>query len=136
MMTTSTAGIHNRLTSRRTPSCHGDSHRVGPSGDAAYAGSVGEDQLRRAADAAMLPIRASLAPAGVTEVHWLPDTGGDPVVWIRVATEAGRVAVESYAWVLPQVQVVLARVGVPPEKVLALRLEVTSGEAEDRLFEE
>ena len=93
------------------------------------------EELRRAADAAMVPIRASLAPVGVSEVHWLPDRDGDPVVWIRVATEAGRVAVQSYAWVLPQVQVVLARVGLPPEKVMALRLEVTSAEAEDRLFE-
>ncbi|CAM3738297.1 hypothetical protein NOZE110980_13025 [Nocardioides zeicaulis] len=101
-----------------------------------YADGVGEEQVRRAADAAMLPLRASLAPAGVTEVHWLPDGDGNPVVWVRVATEAGRVAVESYPWVLPQVQAVLSRVGLSPEKVLALRLEVTSAEAEDRLFEE
>ncbi|MCW2735531.1 hypothetical protein [Nocardioides sp.] len=97
---------------------------------------MNEDQLRRAADAAMLPIVASLAPAGVLEAHWLPDRGGDPVVWIRVETEAARVAVQSYSWVLPQVQVILSRLGLAPEKVLALRLEVTSGEAEDRLFEE
>lgn len=94
------------------------------------------EQLRRAVDAAMLPIVASLAPAGVLEAHWLPDRDGDPVVWIRVETEAARVAVESYSWVLPQVQIILARVGLAAEKVLALRLEVTSGEAEDRLFEE
>jgi hypothetical protein len=97
---------------------------------------VTEDQERRAADAAMLPIVASLGPAGVLEAHWLPDRAGTPVVWIRTATEAGRVAVESYAWVRPQVQVILARLGLPPEKVLALRMEVTSAEAEDRLFEE
>lgn len=84
----------------------------------------------------MLPIRASLAPAGVTGVHWLPDSDGDPVVWIEVSTEAGRVAVESYPWVLPQVQVVLSRLGLAPEKVQALRLQVTSAEAQDRLFEE
>lgn len=84
----------------------------------------------------MLPILASLAPAGVTGVHWLPDTGGDPVVWVEVSTEAGRVAVESYPWVLPQVQIVLSRLGLAPEKVLALRLQVTSSEAQDRLFEE
>lgn len=95
-----------------------------------------KDQLRRAVDAAMLPVVASLAPAGVLEAHWLPDRGGDPVVWIRVRSEADRVAVESYAWVLPQVQVILARLGLPPDKVLALRMEVTSGEAEDRLFAE
>ena len=84
----------------------------------------------------MLPIVASLAPAGVLGAHWLPDREGDPVVWIRVATEAGRVAVDSYPWVRPQVQVILARLGLSPEKVLALRLEVTSIETEARLFEE
>ena len=84
----------------------------------------------------MLPIVASLAPAGVLEAHWLPDRAGDPVVWIRVRSEADRVAVESYSWVLPQVQIILARLGLASDKVLALRLEVTSGEAEDRLFDE
>lgn len=97
---------------------------------------MSDDQLRRAADAAMLPIVASLAPAGVVEAHWLPDRSGDPVVWIRVSTEAGRAAVESYSWVLPQVQVILSRLGLAPEKVLALRLEVTSAEAEGHLFDE
>jgi hypothetical protein len=95
---------------------------------------VTDDELRRAADAAMLPIVTSLAPAGVTGAHWLPDRVGDPVVWIRVQTEAGRVAVESYSWVLPQVQAILSRLGLPPDKVMALRLEVTSAEAEDHLF--
>ena len=95
-----------------------------------------DDQLRRAADAAMLPIVASLAPAGVVGAHWLPDRAGDPVVWIQVQSEAARVAVESYSWVLPQVQVILARLGLPPEKVQALRLEVTSAEAEGNLFSE
>ncbi|MEO6512373.1 MAG: hypothetical protein ABIO16_15350 [Nocardioides sp.] len=90
---------------------------------------------QRAADAAMLPIVASLAPAGVIAAHWLPDRDGDPVVWLRVQTEAGRVAVESYAWVLPQVQVMMSRLGLAGDKVMSLRLEVTSVEAEDRLFE-
>lgn len=45
-------------------------------------------------------------------------------------------AVQSYSWVLPQVQAILARLGLPPEKVMALRMEVTSGEAEDRLCAE
>nr|WP_300052271.1 hypothetical protein [uncultured Nocardioides sp.] len=93
-----------------------------------------DDELRRAADAAMLPIVTSLAPAGVIGAHWLPDRAGDPVVWIRVQSEAGRVMVESYSWVLPQVQVILSRLGLPSDKVMALRIEVTSAEAEDRLF--
>ncbi|MCF6379241.1 hypothetical protein L2K70_16640 [Nocardioides KLBMP 9356] len=96
---------------------------------------MGEDRLRRSVDAAMLPIVASLAPAGVVSAHWLPDRAGEPVVWLRVRDEAARVAVESYAWVLPQVQIILTRLDVPPEMVLRLRIEVTSAEAEDRLFE-
>lgn len=97
---------------------------------------MSEEQLRKAVDAAMLPIVASLAPAGVLEAHWLPDRAGDPVVWIRVDSEASRVAVQSYSWVLPQVQVILARLGLSPEKVMALRMEVTSTETETRLFDE
>ena len=93
------------------------------------------DQQRRSVDAAMLPIVASLAPAGVLAAHWLPDRDGSPVVWIQVRRESDRVAVESFSWVLPQVQIILTRQGVHPDTVLALRMEVTSGEAQDRLFE-
>ena len=96
---------------------------------------MGDEALRRSVDAAMLPIVASLGPAGVVSAHWLPDRAGEPVVWLRVRDEAARVAVESYPWVLPQVQIVLTRLDVPPEMVLRLRIEVTSAEAEDRLFE-
>lgn len=95
-----------------------------------------DETLRRAADAAMVPIVTSLAPAGVIGAHWLPDRAGNPVVWIRVQSEASRAVVESYSWVLPQVQVILSRLGLPPEKVMALRLEVTSAESEDLLFED
>ena len=84
----------------------------------------------------MLPIVASLAPAGVLKAHWLPDQAGDPVVWIEVGTELSRVQVQSYSWVLPQGQIVLSRRGLAPDKVMALRLEVTSREAENRLFDE
>ncbi len=97
---------------------------------------MNEDQLRRAVDAAMVPIVASLAPAGVRDAHWLPDRSGAPVVWMRVDTEAARVAVQSYSWVLPQVQIILTRLGLDSQHVMALRLEITSGEAEDRLFDE
>lgn len=96
---------------------------------------MGEEQLRSAVDAAMHPIVASLGPAGVISAHWLPDRAGEPVVWVRVKDEASRVAVESYAWVLPQVQTMLTRLNVPPEMVMRLRMEVTSAEAEDRLFD-
>ncbi|PUA79051.1 hypothetical protein [Nocardioides currus] len=94
-----------------------------------------DEQVRRAADAAMLPLVASLAPAGVLEAHWLPDRGGDPVVWLLVGTEIARVQLQSTSWVLPQVQAILTRVNLPPDKVLAVRLEVTSVEAQDRLFD-
>ena len=96
---------------------------------------MGEEQLQRAADAAMLPIVASLGAVGVVSAHWLPDRAGEPVVWVRVKDEASRVAVQSYSWVLPQVQIILTRLAVPPEMVMRLRIEVTSAEAEDRLFE-
>ena len=95
-----------------------------------------DDALRRAADAAMLPIVMSLAPAGVLEAHWLSDREGVPVVWILVRTEIARVEVEAQSWVLPQVQITLARLGVRPDRVLATRLQVTSVESQDRLFEE
>src|SRR5690349_13065040 len=96
---------------------------------------MGEEQLRRAVDAATLPVVASLGPAGAVSAHWLPDRAGEPVVWVRVKDEASRVAVESYAWVLPQVQIILTRLNVPPEMVMRLRMEVTSAEAEERLFD-
>ena len=96
---------------------------------------MGEEQLRASVDAALLPIVASLGAVGVMSAHWLPDRAGEPVVWLRVQDEASRVAVQSYAWVLPQVQIILTRLAVPPEMVMRLRIEVTSAEAEDRLFE-
>jgi hypothetical protein len=96
---------------------------------------MGEEQLRASVDAALLPIVASLGAVGVMSAHWLPDRAGEPVVWLRVQDEASRVAVQSYSWVLPQVQIILTRLAVPPEMVMRLRMEVTSAEAEDRLFE-
>jgi hypothetical protein len=96
---------------------------------------MGDEQQRKAVDAAMLPIVASLGAVGVLDAHWLPDQDGGPVVWIRVQSEAARVAVQSYPWVLPQVQIILTRLGLSGDRVMALRLEVTSAEAEDRLFE-
>lgn len=94
-----------------------------------------EEPLRRAADAAITPMVASLAPWGVLDCHWLPDRNGDPVVWLRVGTEIERVLLEAQVWLLPQVQVLLARVGMPPSQVLQARLEVTSAEAQDGLFD-
>ncbi|WP_107766136.1 hypothetical protein [Nocardioides terrigena] len=92
--------------------------------------------MRRAADAAIVPLVASLAPWGVVEAHWLPDRNGEPVLWVRVGTELQRVTLEAQSWLLPQLHVILARMGMPSEKVMGSRLEVTSVEAETRLFEE
>jgi len=92
--------------------------------------------MRRAADAAIVPLVASLAPWGVKEAHWLPDRDGVPVIWVRVGTELQRVALEAQSWLLPQMHVILARMGMPSEEVMGSRLEVTSAEAETRLFEE
>ncbi len=93
-------------------------------------------EQQRAADAAIAPIVASLGPWGVQDAHWLPDRGGHPVMWVRVGTEIQRVSLEAQVWLLPQVRILLARVGMPPEQVMGSRLEVTSAEAEGRLFEE
>jgi hypothetical protein len=97
---------------------------------------VGEEALRKAVEAAILPLCASLAPYGVEAGHWLPDRQGDPVVWLSTGTEIQRVELEAQVWLLPQVRVILARVGVPPPKVTSLRLEITSREREARLFDE
>lgn len=86
-------------------------------------------------DAAMVPMVAALAPWGVRDGHWLRDSEGRPVVWLRTATEAERAVLGQQGWVLAQVQVTLTRLGVPHEVVWRLRLEITSVEAEDRLFE-
>ena len=92
--------------------------------------------MRKAVDAAILPLLVSLGPYGVEEGHWLPDRDGDPVVWLRTGSEIERVQLEAQVWLRAQVQVILARLGVPPSKVSSLRLEITSREREARLFDE
>jgi hypothetical protein len=99
-------------------------------------GGMGGEAQRRAADAAILPLVLSLAPYGVEEGHWLPDRAGDPVVWLRTRTEIQRVELEAQPWLSAQFHVLLSRVGMPPDKVTRLRLEVTSHEREARLFDE
>lgn len=91
--------------------------------------------LARSVDAALLPMLLALAPWGVTDIHWLPDRRGAPVVWLRTTSEEQRAALEAQAWVLPQVQVTLTRLGLPHDVTWRLRMEVTSVEAEARLFE-
>jgi hypothetical protein len=97
---------------------------------------VTSDAVGKSVDAAIVPIVAALGSWGVEEGHWLPDRHGAPVVWLRTRTEAERVALESQVWVLPQVQITLTRLGVPHDVVWPLRLEVTSTEAQRRLFTE
>lgn len=94
------------------------------------------DLTKKAVDAAILPMIVSIGPWGVQEGHWLPDRDGDPVVWLRTRTEIERVALEAQVWLLPQVQVILTRLGLPFDQVKGLRLEITSAEREARLFEE
>jgi len=97
---------------------------------------MNDEALRRSVDAAILPLLLSLGPWGVEEGHWLPDRLGRPVLWLRTRTEIERVALEAQVWLVPQVAVLLARVGVPPTEVSRMRLEFTSREAENRLFDE
>ncbi|MCW2757689.1 MAG: hypothetical protein JWO46_1435 [Nocardioidaceae bacterium] len=92
-----------------------------------------EDAVRRSVDASFTPLVASLGPWGVVDGHWLPDRDGEPVVWIRTRTEIERVALQAQGWLLPQVQVILTRVGVPHSTVWNVRLAFTSVEAEDEL---
>ena len=95
-----------------------------------------DDALGKAVDAAMLPMVKSIGAWGVDEAHWLPDSDGSPVVWLRTRTEIERVALESQWWLLPQVQILLQRLSVPYASVVRARLQVTSAEAEAQLFEE
>ena len=87
-------------------------------------------------DAALVPMIASLGAWGVEEGHWLPDRSGVPVIWLRTRTLAQAGALEKQVWLLPQVQVTLTRFGVPHDIVWTMRVEITSTEAEDRLFRE
>lgn len=97
---------------------------------------MSSDRERRAVDAALVPIVAALRPWGVEDGHWLPDRSGTPVVWLRTHTEIERVALQSQAWVIAQVQSSLTRLDVSYEVVRSLRLEITSTEGEAVLFEE
>lgn len=95
-----------------------------------------DEAVRRAAAAAGVPLARSLAPWGVTEGRVLLDRGERPVVHLRVSTEIQRVLLEAQIWLLPQVRVLLARVGVPPTDLMAARLVISSAEADAQLFEE
>ena len=97
---------------------------------------MSNEATRRAVDAAIVPLVASLAPWGVHAGHWLPGRGGHPVLWLRTRTEAEAEALQGQVWLTAQVQVVLQRVGVPPQDVARVGLEFSSGQGEARLFEE
>ena len=94
------------------------------------------DPLKGAVDAALVPILAAVAAWEVTEAHWLPDRDGVPVIYFRTRTEAQQSALAGQRWLMSQVQVTMTRLGVPYETVRRLRIEVTSAQAEARLFEE
>ncbi len=93
------------------------------------------DPFDKQLDAALLPMVAALGCGGVESAHWLPDRDGHPVVWLRTHTRAQRALLERQTWVLPQVQIIMTRLGVPHDSVWGLRLEVTSAEDEAGLLE-
>lgn len=93
------------------------------------------EALKRSVDAALVPIVASLAAWEVTEAHWLPDPDGVPVVFLRTRTEAQQASLAKQVWLLPQLQMTLTRLGATYAVVRSLRIEVTSAQAEARLFE-
>jgi hypothetical protein len=84
----------------------------------------------------MLPMVVAMGCWGVEECHWLPDRTGAPVIWLRTRTRAQRSALQSQVWLIPQVQVTLARLGVPHDVLWPVRVEITSAEAEAELFVE
>lgn len=94
-----------------------------------------DDALRKAVDAALLPMVASIGPWGVVDAHWLPDREGQPVIWLRTRTEIERVALQAQPWVLTQVQIMMTRLSVPYSAVSRAGLEVTSLEAEAQLLD-
>jgi hypothetical protein len=97
---------------------------------------MSQDSTRRAVDAALVPVVASLAAWEVTEAHWLPDRDGVPVIWLRTRTRAQQDALARQVWLVTQLQTTLTRLGVPYAVVRAVRVEVTSGESEAQLFVE
>jgi hypothetical protein len=103
---------------------------------AGYRGGVPSDGVRKSVEAALVPMVASLGAWGVEEGHWLPDRTGAPVIWLRPRTVAQSDALSKQVWLVPQVQVTLTRLGVPHDIVWPMRVEITSTEAEDRLFRE
>ena len=94
-----------------------------------------DEATDRAVDAALVPIRASLAAWGVVEVHWLPDRDASPVIWLRTHSRAQRAALESQPWLSAQLGMTLSRLGVPYHLVRALRIEVTSTEDQVNLLD-
>ncbi|RLV47529.1 hypothetical protein D9V37_15225 [Nocardioides mangrovicus] len=93
-------------------------------------GSVGSEGIDPAWEAAITPIVASLAPWGVVGGFVEVDASGSPVLWLRATTEIGRVELQAQAFLLPQVQIILTRLGLPYAMVRDLRLAMTSVEAE------
>ena len=93
------------------------------------------DATSKAVDAALVPIKASLAAWGVVGVHWLPDRDGSPVIWLRTHSRPQRSALESQTWLVAQLQSTLSRLGTPYAVVRALRIEITSTEDEINLLD-
>lgn len=94
------------------------------------------ERLRKAVDAALVPVVASLGAWGVRDAHWLPDRDGYPVVWLRTRARTEADALRGQTFLLPQLQVTLSRLEVPHSMLKRLRIEVTSLADEDRLFGE
>lgn len=89
-----------------------------------------EDDL----NAGLVPLVASLAPWGVSEVHWLPGHDSTPVIWLRTRTKTERARLETQGWLMFQVHLMLSNLGVPHDLVRSIRAEITSLEDEEFLF--
>jgi hypothetical protein len=77
---------------------------------------------------------ASLGGWGVVSVHWLPDSNGEPVIWLTTRSESERVALEAAPWLAGQVTMLLTRAEVPYPILKRLRILVESEEAHRELL--
>ena len=87
------------------------------------------DVLRRSVEAAILPMCAAFGPTGIEGGRFLADHPGGPVLRLRTGTEIERVALQSQVWMLPQVHILLLRLGLSANEIARIRLDFDSAEA-------
>jgi hypothetical protein len=89
---------------------------------------VVDPQVARSLKEANTSLLASLGSWGVVAMHWLPDTNGEPAVWLTTRTDAQRAALEAAPWLAGQVTMMLTRAQMPYETLRRIRVLVDSEE--------